>query len=139
MPGFAAELVQAAGQALGYNPIGSQLEAMESQLRAGSEGPSGPKNEVEKYYDEQADKLAIDRSQKWSDPVGYYTKDNEIALNKRAQSNVRGCNSDYAPDQRGGRIRPVPYSGGASLYNQFVGNLVNQTTVCQVFAVAVEL
>jgi hypothetical protein len=133
MPAFASDLIQAAGETLGYNPIGSQLEALEAELRA-NDGGSSSKNDVEKYYDEQADKLGIDRTQKWSDPVGYYSKvHREISLNEIAQVNARTLaqkvttrqiNEEDAFDSF--RTEVVP-----SLYNRFVGRLVEQA---QVFA-----
>lgn len=128
-PAFASQLIQAAGETLGYNPIGAELEALEAEMRSASGAGGGQKNEIEEYYDKQADALSIDRTQKWSDPVGYYSKvQREIALNEETQRSVRllgqlSTTRQISEEQSFELARTDVFP---KLYSRFVAPIVNQ-------------
>ena len=87
-PAFAAQFIQGAGQQLGYNPIGSTIDALADRSRVSH--PKTQADEIEDYYEKQGDLLNVDRTLKYSNPAAWYAKvQKEIDFNAGLQKSTR--------------------------------------------------
>lgn len=74
-PRLAGRFIQAAGNTLGYNPIGSELDALFGKGERNADGtPKDPRSFIEKQYDQLADELNISPTEKYTDPINWYRK-----------------------------------------------------------------
>lgn len=88
-PLYAAQFIQGAGQQLGYNPIGSTVDAIGAS-RSRLSAPKTKADEIEEYYERQGDLLNVDRTLKFSNPAAWYAQvQREIAFNQRLQHDNR--------------------------------------------------
>lgn len=88
-PTFAAQFIQGAAQQLGYNPIGSTVDALAARgQRTGQ--PKTQADEIEEYYEKQGDLLNVDRTLKFSNPAAWYSAvQKEISFNQGLQRDTR--------------------------------------------------
>ncbi len=88
-PLYAAQFIQGAGQQLGYNPIGSTVDAIGAS-RSRLSAPKTKADEIEEYYEKQGDNLNVDRTLKFSNPAAWYAQvQKEISFNQRLQHDNR--------------------------------------------------
>ncbi len=88
-PLYAAQFIQGAGQQLGYNPIGSTVDAI-GNSRSRMAAPKTKADEIEEYYEKQGDLLNVDRTLKFSNPAAWYASvQKEIDYNANLQKKSR--------------------------------------------------
>lgn len=99
-PLFAAQFIQGAQQQLGYNPIGSTIDALGRQAKQRTQ-PKTKADEIEEYYEKQGDLLNVDRTLKFSNPAAWYANvQKEIEFNANLQKQSRGYQLQVVTRQR---------------------------------------
>lgn len=100
-PRLAGKFVQAAGSTLGYNPIGSELDALMGVGEKNKDGtPRDPRSYIEKQYDALADELNISPTEKYTDPINWYRMvEREASFKQKLDSDTRSFQRKQLTDQ----------------------------------------
>lgn len=98
-PRLAGQFIQATGQTLGYNPLGSEIDALTAKSGQGG-APTDPRSYIEKQYDALADELNISPTDKYRDPINWYRRvEKEASFKEKLDSDTRQFQRTTLTDQ----------------------------------------